>query len=115
MIRTLKIIADAAQRHDKPLTLCGEIAGELLCAPVLMGLGFRELSMNAGSIPWVKHLIRELSLADCQVMVKEALLKNSSEEVGNHVLRFIQESIPQEYSLWESAKHVDAESLQPGH
>jgi phosphoenolpyruvate-protein phosphotransferase (PTS system enzyme I) len=115
VIRTLKIIADAAQRHDKPLTLCGEIAGELLCAPVLMGLGFRELSMNAGSIPWVKHLIRELSLADCQVMVKEALLKNSSEEVGNHVLRFIQESIPQEYSLWESAKHVDAESLQPGH
>lgn len=115
VVRTLKIIADAAQRHKKPLTLCGEIAGELLCAPVLVGLGFRELSMNAGSIPWVKHLIRELSLADCQVMVEEALRKNSSEEVGAHVLSFIQENIPQEYSLWESAKDVDQESLQPGH
>ncbi len=111
VIRTLKIIADGARRHNKPLTLCGEIAGELLCAPVLVGLGFRELSMNAGSIPWIKHLIRELSLEDCQAMVKEALKKNSSEEVGEHVLRFLQENIPQEYSLWQSAKDVDEDSL----
>ena len=67
--------------------------------------------MNAGSIPWIKHLIRELSFEDCQAMVKEALKKNSSEAVGDHVLRFLQESIPQEYSLWQSAKDVDEDSL----
>ena len=82
VIRTLKFIVDGAARHQTPVTLCGEVAGELLCAPVLMGLGFRELSMNAGSIPWIKHLIRELSLDDCEAMVQEALTKTSSQAGG---------------------------------
>ena len=111
VIRTLKFIVDGAARHQTPVTLCGEVAGELLCAPVLMGLGFRELSMNAGSIPWIKHLIRELSLDDCEAMVQEALTKTSSQAVADHVLQFIQENIPHEYSLWESAKDVDEDSL----
>lgn len=115
VIRTLSIISDAAKRHDTPLTLCGEIAGELLVAPVLIGLGFHELSMNAGSIPWIKHLIRELSLEACEAMVAEALKEKSCADVTHLVVKFIQENIPHEYSLWESAKDVDEESLLSSH
>ena len=43
--------------------------------------------------------------------MEEALKKTSSQDVADHILRFIQENIPHEYSLWESAKDVDEDSV----
>ena len=45
-----------------PVGICGEIAGDPRYTALLLGLGLRELSMNASSIPKVKQRVRALEL-----------------------------------------------------
>lgn len=56
-LRALAAIADAARRHDRPFSLCGEMAGRPLEAMALIGLGFRSISMAPASIGPVKSMI----------------------------------------------------------
>jgi len=63
-LRALQEIVRAAKRHNKPLSLCGEMGGKPLEALALLALGFRSLSMSASSIGPVKALILGLDIAD---------------------------------------------------
>ena len=56
-LRALGSIVAAARRHDKPLTLCGEMAGKPLESMALLGLGFRAVSMSPSAIGPVKAMI----------------------------------------------------------
>ncbi len=62
-LRALKIIIDAAQKTQTPLTLCGEMGGKPIEALALLGLGFRGLSMSPASIGPVKAMILATDLA----------------------------------------------------
>jgi phosphotransferase system enzyme I (PtsP) len=63
-LRALKMIADAARRHDTSLTLCGELAGRPLEAMALIGIGYRNLSMAPSAIGPVKTMILGLDAGD---------------------------------------------------
>jgi len=63
ILRLIQFSAEAANRAGIPVSICGEIAGDPHYTALLLGLGFRELSMTASSIPRVKQRIRELDLA----------------------------------------------------
>jgi phosphoenolpyruvate-protein phosphotransferase (PTS system enzyme I) len=60
VLRLIQFTVGAAQRAGKPVSICGEIAGDPRFAPLLVGLGVRELSMASQSIPRVKQRIRAL-------------------------------------------------------
>ena len=62
------------------VSICGEMAGEPLYVPILLGLGLDELSMNAYIIPKVKKIIRGLTHSYCKDLVKEILLKDTAKE-----------------------------------
>lgn len=57
MIRTLKWIVELCDSYRVPCSVCGEMAGKPLEAMVLVALGFKKLSMNAGSLGAVKAMI----------------------------------------------------------
>jgi phosphotransferase system enzyme I (PtsP) len=59
-LRALGAIAEAARRHDRPLSLCGEMAGRPLEAMALIGLGYRSISMSPASIGPVKSMVMGL-------------------------------------------------------
>jgi phosphotransferase system enzyme I (PtsP) len=59
-LRALAVIAEAAGRHSKPLSLCGEMAGRPLEALALIGLGYRSISMAPVSIGPVKSMVLSL-------------------------------------------------------
>jgi phosphotransferase system enzyme I (PtsP) len=61
-LRALRKIADKGLEHDKPVTLCGEIAGRPLEALALAGIGYRALSMAPAAIGPVKTMLRALEL-----------------------------------------------------
>ncbi len=63
-LRALKSVADAARRHDTPISLCGEMAGFPLDAMALIGLGYRTLSMAPSNIGPVKSMLLALDTAD---------------------------------------------------
>ncbi len=62
VLRLIQFSAEAALRARIPVSICGEMAGDPQYTALLLGLGFRELSMTAGSIPRVKQRIRNLDL-----------------------------------------------------
>ena len=62
VLRLIQATGDAALRARIPVAVCGEMAGEPRFAALLLGLGFRELSMTASSIARVKQRIRSLDI-----------------------------------------------------
>ncbi len=72
----LRLIARTIEKaHEKGrwVGLCGEMAGDPLATPLLLGLGLDEFSMAPSSIPVVKELIRKLDVKECQEVAKLAL------------------------------------------
>ena len=69
----------AALRARKPLSLCGEIAGDPRFTALLLGLGVRELSMNAAALPRVKARVRQL---DSQASASRALAIMDQTDIG---------------------------------
>jgi phosphoenolpyruvate-protein kinase (PTS system EI component) len=61
--------------------VCGELAGDPLATPLLIGLGVRELSMSAPAIPHVKHAVRETDLDAADALAAKALSLSSASEV----------------------------------
>jgi phosphotransferase system enzyme I (PtsI) len=62
VLRLIQFATEAALRARIPISVCGEIAGDPRYAALLMGLGIRELSMAANSLPRVKQRIRAIDL-----------------------------------------------------
>lgn len=91
MLQVLHIIATECQRHDIPFSVCGEMAGEPLGALMLMGLGYRSLSMNGRSVARIKYLLRQLELTEVQTLVRQLLKAQSAREVRQWASIFIEE------------------------
>ncbi len=70
LIRLIGEVAKAANAAKIPVTVCGEMAGEPMIAPVLVGLGIRELSMSAVSIPEVKATVIQMTASDTLGLVE---------------------------------------------
>ena len=57
--------------------MCGEMAGDPVNIPILLGLGINRLSMNPQSIPAIKKIIRSLNVKDAALFVKDVLKETS--------------------------------------
>jgi phosphotransferase system enzyme I (PtsI) len=94
VLRLIKQVIDASHAEGKWTGLCGELAGEPLAIPILLGLGLDEFSMNPPQIPIAKQLIRTLSVKDTQKLAEEALNLEDDEQVKALVVeRFPQAKI----------------------
>jgi phosphotransferase system enzyme I (PtsP) len=79
-LRTLRMIVEAADRHEKLVTLCGEIASRPLAAMALTGIGFRSLSMSAASIGPVKAMLLALDVARLKAVLDPLLALDDGED-----------------------------------
>jgi phosphoenolpyruvate-protein phosphotransferase (PTS system enzyme I) len=73
VVRLLKMVADAAHANGIWVGVCGEMAGEVLFTPLLLGLGMDELSAGATLVPRVKSAVQRLAMAECEKLVEEVL------------------------------------------
>ncbi|MFK8018805.1 MAG: phosphoenolpyruvate--protein phosphotransferase [Pseudomonadales bacterium] len=85
VLQALEAIADAANMEGKPVTICGELAGEPGAAILLMAMGYDALSMNAASIPKVKQAIRSVSKAQAEEMQLKAMQLEDGEMIAGYV------------------------------
>ena len=81
VLRVLAQIADAARAAGKPASICGEIAGDHWFTPLLLGLGYRELSMAPVFLPRVKLMLRSFTLEECRDLAARALSLHSTTAV----------------------------------
>jgi phosphotransferase system enzyme I (PtsI) len=81
VIRTLKHVVDEAHRANLPVSVCGEMAGDPVLVPLLLGLGVDALSMSPPLLPAVKYLLRAMTMADARDLAAEALQLPSAQEI----------------------------------
>jgi len=85
VLRAIKTVLQAAENSDIPLTVCGEMAGSPLYAPILVGLGATDLSMNVNSILRVRRIISSIAFEEAQEIVKKLETCKTSDEVEDFV------------------------------
>lgn len=73
--------AYAAKVFDIPISLCGEMAGDVSAIPLLLGLGVTELSAPLPTVPRVKQTIRECDMIQCRQLAESALRCNDADDV----------------------------------
>jgi phosphotransferase system enzyme I (PtsI) len=81
ILRMLKHIVDQAHQAKIKVGVCGEMAGDPVFAPLLLGLGVDELSMSSTLLPAVKYLVRAMKLSDAKTLVEEALTLDDPKEI----------------------------------
>jgi phosphoenolpyruvate-protein kinase (PTS system EI component) len=87
VLRLIDQTARAAKRAGIPVSVCGEMAARPLYAPLLLGLGIEELSMDPVSIPAVKETIRAISAREARQIASEALRLSSAGEIRRLLLK----------------------------
>lgn len=90
VLRVLREIAVAAKAAGKPASICGEIAGDHWFTPLLVGLGYRELSMAPVFLPRVKLMLRSFTIAECEDLAARAMAMPSTAAVRKLVQDEIQ-------------------------
>jgi phosphotransferase system enzyme I (PtsI) len=88
VLRMIHRVVQAAKAAEIQVSLCGEMAGDLINVPVLLGLELDAISMNPISIPGVKNLVRTISFEQSKRLV-QAVLKQAT---TSGVLALIQEA-----------------------
>jgi phosphotransferase system enzyme I (PtsI) len=81
ILRLIRSVVEAAHNNEIWVGVCGEMAGEPLFAPLLLGMGIDELSAASSSLPRVKEVIRRLTLREAQELAAASLHANSGREV----------------------------------
>jgi phosphotransferase system enzyme I (PtsI) len=86
ILRMIQQVVSAAKKRGIKVALCGEMAGDPLCAPLLLGMGIDELSLNAWSIPVIKKVIRSISMKGAKADLKGILKLDTAKKVRERIV-----------------------------
>ncbi|MGQ4276565.1 phosphoenolpyruvate--protein phosphotransferase [Pseudidiomarina sp. E22-M8] len=92
VLHALQQIVRRANELDKPVSVCGELAGEPGGALLLLAMGYRTLSMNSYNIDRIRWIIRHITAADLDAMLEQALKARSPKEVRQIVTLTLEEA-----------------------
>ena len=94
IVRLIKTTVDAAHKHQVRVSVCGEMAGDPVLAPLLLGLGVDELSAAPSLVPSLKFLIRRLKLSEARELAAFALECESASEILAHCQELARQIAP---------------------
>ncbi len=94
VLRLIEMVVDGGQRHDKPVSICGEMAGDPLATILLIGLGLGNLSLSPGLIPEVKEIIRATTCAQAREVARTCLAMESGGEVRGYLEEVMGDALP---------------------
>ena len=99
ILRLIKMTVDAAHANGIWAGVCGEIAGDPVLAPLLVGLGVDELSAAPAVLDEIKYMLRRLKMSEAQALAEFALGCESPAEIFTRCLELARATAP---SLFES-------------
>jgi phosphotransferase system enzyme I (PtsI) len=99
ILRLIKMTVDAAHANKIWTGVCGEIGGDPVLAPLLVGLGVDELSCAPAVIAQVKYVIRRIKLEEAQQLAAFALASESPTQILARCMEFARATAP---SLFEN-------------
>jgi phosphotransferase system enzyme I (PtsI) len=102
VVRSIKHVVDAAHQAGIECNLCGEMASDPFCVPILMGMQIDAISLNPQTIPGIKHLIRQATMDDCKKLLKQVLESPTVARTNQLVRETIFQKFPDQLSYFYS-------------
>jgi phosphotransferase system enzyme I (PtsI) len=99
ILKMIQQVVNAAKNAGINVSLCGEMAGDPLCVPILLSIGINELSMNARTIPVIKKIIRSISIEETRADFENVIELSTAEEVREYIFDRMKTKIPVSPSL----------------
>jgi phosphotransferase system enzyme I (PtsI) len=101
ILRLIKGVIEMAKAKGVPVSVCGEMAGQLSCVPLLVGMGVDELSMNVHAIPKVKKILNSITERGSKEILEQVLKLKTAADIKDYVTHAIMEKwggmIPYEF------------------
>ena len=88
VLRLVRRVIEAGQRANKPVALCGEMAGNPQYIPLLVGMGLLDLSMNPAALLEAKKIVRSMNYKEWEETARRALQLPSADEIGKFLGEF---------------------------
>ncbi len=85
VLKLIKLTVDAGKEAGIPVSVCGEMAGDIRTAALLVGLGIRVLSMSPHSMGKIKQVLRSTNFCDLEKMAKDALECSTPDDVDQRI------------------------------
>lgn len=95
VLTLIERVVEAAHANGIWVGVCGEMAGDVLMTPILLGLGVDEMSMGSVAIPRVKKALQSLHYGECQALAKKVLKMDSGEECRKILVDMAQRVYPE--------------------
>ncbi len=112
LLRSIKSVVDAGHQAGIEVSLCGEMASDPFCVPILMGMQVDNLSINPQSIPGIKRIIRNATMEECGYLLKQVINSTSVAKNNALVQDIIFKRFPEEIMFYSSMLGNDEE--RPG-
>jgi len=81
ILRLIHDVCKTFNTSEKPLSICGELGGDIQAIPLLIGLGIRKFSMGAASVAAVKRVVSKVTVGECEELAKKALVLGTAGEI----------------------------------
>jgi phosphotransferase system enzyme I (PtsI) len=92
MFRLIRRVVEEFNKAGKPVCVCGELGGDDLAAPVLVGLGMRKLSMGLASIARIKRVLSALTIAGAEELAQTVVNLSTAGEVERYLKKHLRDS-----------------------
>jgi phosphoenolpyruvate-protein phosphotransferase len=100
LMKLLHKVIEACNRRNKPVTVCGEMAGRPRCVLALLGMGLRRFSMSPAFVPSIKEMVRRTSMEAAREVAERMLTMNTIGEVRGFLTRKVRQ-------LWPNVTMLD--------
>jgi phosphotransferase system enzyme I (PtsI) len=94
VLRMIKMTCDAAKKQGIDIVMCGEMAGDPINIPILIGLGLTHLSMNSASIPVVKNMIRNIDSRTAESSMEKIMGLKTVKEITDYIINEYKDILP---------------------
>ena len=94
VLRVLHRVITLCNEAGKPVSLCGEMAGQPRSFVLLLGMGLRRFSMSPAFVPSIKELAAHISIATAEDLLQQALCKKTTTEVNRLMEQAIRKIAP---------------------
>ena len=81
VLRLIKMVVQAAHSAGIWVGVCGEMAGDVIMTPLLLGLGIDELSASAPAVPRIKRAVQSLNQIECEQLVEHVMTYDTAEAI----------------------------------
>jgi phosphotransferase system enzyme I (PtsI) len=100
VLRLLDMTVRTAGKGNVPVSVCGQMSGEVTYIMLLLGLGLRAFSVPPSAIPGIKRVCRSVSVPQCEEVARRALTLDSAREIDSYLREELRKVVPEFVEAW---------------